>query len=111
MQCSKYSIWGKGLRDDNKTLFVLCSSAGLKMYYLQKNPGQLLNLLGKLYVFAYTWSIGGNFKRQEDMDEDDSSRRGPEKVEKDVNICNEFDNYMRELFEVEPPLGKSYSLF
>ena len=25
--------------------------------------------------------------------------------EKDVNICNEFDNYMRELFEVEPPLG------
>lgn len=58
-------------------------------------------------MFAYTWSIGGNFKRQEDMDEDDmGSRRGQEKVEKELNICNEFDNFMREMFEVEPPLGK-----
>ena len=80
-----------------------------KQYYLQKNPSQLINILGKLFVFAYTWSIGGNFKRQEDIDEDDSSRRGPEKGEKDINICNEFDNFMRELFEVEPPLGKIFS--
>ena len=28
------------------------------------------------------------------------------RVGDDVNICNEFDNFMRELFEVEPPLGK-----
>ena len=27
-----------------------------------------------------------------------------------VNICNEFDKYMRELFEVEPPLGKFDSI-
>ena len=71
-----------------------------------KNPSQFLNVLGKLYVFAYTWSIGGNFHRQEDVDEDDNvNRRGQDKVEKDINICNEFDNFMRELFEVEPPLG------
>lgn len=77
--------------------------------YLQKSPGQLLTLLGKLYVFAFTWSIGGNFKRQEDMDEDDSlSRRGTDRNEKrEINICNEFDNFMHELFEVEPPLGKA----
>lgn len=79
----------------------------MRQYYLQKNPAQLLNLLGKLYVFAFTWSLGGNFKRQEDMDEDDmGSRRGQEKAEKELNICNEFDNFMREMFEVEPPLGK-----
>lgn len=82
------------------------SAAGIKQLYLMKNPGQLLNILGKLYVFAYTWSIGGNFKRQEDIDEDDmSSRRGQEVPEKELNICNEFDNFMREMFEVEPPLG------
>ncbi|KAL4237693.1 Dynein heavy chain 14 [Mactra antiquata] len=81
-------------------------SMGGRQYYLMKNPNNLLNLLGKLYVFAYTWSVGGNFKRQEDMDEDDmGSRRGQDKVEKELNICNEFDNFMREMFEVEPPLG------
>ena len=90
---------------NEKCIFVFFS-VGNKQYYLQKNPAQLINILGKLFVFAYTWSIGGNFKRQEDIDEDDSSRRGPEKGEKDVNICNEFDNFMRELFEVEPPLGE-----
>ncbi|XP_053375273.1 dynein axonemal heavy chain 6-like isoform X4 [Mercenaria mercenaria] len=82
------------------------SAAGMKAYYLQKNPNNLVNILGKLFVFAYTWSVGGNFRRQEDMDEDDmGSRRGQEKAEKELNICNEFDNFMREMFEVEPPLG------
>ncbi|XP_052105827.1 dynein axonemal heavy chain 6-like isoform X2 [Mytilus californianus] len=77
-----------------------------RILYLMKNPSQFLNVLGKLFVFAYTWSIGGNFHRQEDVDEDDNvNRRGQDKVEKDINICNEFDNFMRELFEVEPPLG------
>ena len=33
------------------------------------------------------------------------SHRGPEKGENDVN-SNEFDNFMREFFEVEPPLGE-----
>jgi len=81
----------------------------MKQFYLQKNPGQLLNLLGKLYVFAYTWSLGGNYRRQEDVDEDDmgSRRGGTEKREPEINICNEFDNFMREMFEVEPPLGET----
>ncbi|KAK3092231.1 hypothetical protein FSP39_000084 [Pinctada imbricata] len=77
-----------------------------KQYYLQKNPGQLITLIGKLYVFAYTWSLGGMFKRQEDADDDDNvNRRGQDKVDKDINICNEFDSFMHDLFEVEPPLG------
>ena len=45
------------------------------------------------------------FKRQEDGDDDDMIRRGQDKGERDTNICNEFDNFMHELFEVEPPLG------
>eukprot|EP00105_Crassostrea_gigas_P038198 XP_019922346.1 PREDICTED: dynein heavy chain 6, axonemal [Crassostrea gigas] len=78
---------------------------GDKVYYLQRNPGQLLNMLGKLFVFSFTWSMGGMFKRQEDGDDDDMIRRGQDKGERDTNICNEFDNFMHELFEVEPPLG------
>ncbi|XP_071080158.1 dynein axonemal heavy chain 6-like [Haliotis cracherodii] len=77
-----------------------------KQFYLQKSPGQLFNLLGKLFVFCFTWGVGGTLRRQEDSDEDDTvNRRGSDKVDKDINICNEFDNFMRELFEIEPPLG------
>ncbi|XP_059157269.1 dynein axonemal heavy chain 6-like [Physella acuta] len=76
-----------------------------KMFYLERNPNQLNNLLGKLFVFAYTWSIGGVLKRREFMDEDDSSiKRAGAMVER-VDINNEFDNFARELFDVEPPLG------
>ena len=72
-----------------------------------KNPGQLLNVLGKLFVFAFAWSMGGTFKRQEDGDDDDTvNRRGADKTEREVNICFEFDNFVREVFEIEPPLGE-----
>lgn len=87
------------------THFLIISTQGDKVYYLQRNPGQLLNMLGKLFVFSFTWSMGGMFKRQEDGDDDDMIRRGQDKGERDTNICNEFDNFMHELFEVEPPLG------
>ena len=79
-----------------------------KKYFLEKHPSQLVNLLGKLFVFAFTWSVGGVLRRQEDADEDESvNRRGGDRQELDVDICNEFDNFVRELFEVEPPLGES----
>ncbi|OWF46435.1 Dynein heavy chain 6, axonemal [Mizuhopecten yessoensis] len=84
------------------------SSQPIKESYLQKNPLQLLNILGKLFAFAFTWSIGGNFKRQEDVDDEESvSRRtsDKDKGERGVNICNEFDGFMHDLFDIEPPLG------
>ncbi|KAL5008122.1 hypothetical protein ScPMuIL_013703 [Solemya velum] len=77
-----------------------------KNLFLKKNPGQLLNILGKLFVFAFTWSMGGNFKRREDAEDDDTvNRRGLDRSDTTVNVCNEFDNFVREVFDVEPPLG------
>nr|KAI8735296.1 dynein heavy chain 6; axonemal-like [Biomphalaria glabrata] len=76
-----------------------------KKFYLEQHPNQLTNLLGKLFVFAYTWSIGGVLKRREFMDEDDSSIRRSGTVVDKLDINNEFDNFARELFDVEPPLG------
>ncbi|KAK7488391.1 hypothetical protein BaRGS_00020365, partial [Batillaria attramentaria] len=77
-----------------------------KKYFLEKHPSQLTNLLGKLFVFSFTWSMGGILRRQEDADEDESvNRRGGDKQEVDIDICSEFDNFVREMFEVEPPLG------
>ena len=40
------------------------------MYYMQRNPGNFNVLLGKIFVFAFTWSFGGCFKRQDDMEDD-----------------------------------------
>ena len=83
------------------------SQHDVKKYFLEKHPSQLINLLGKLFVFSFTWSMGGILQRQEDADEDESvNRRGGDRQEVDVDICNEFDNFVREMFEVEPPLGE-----
>ena len=41
---------------------------------MQRNPGNLTILFGKLFVFAYTWSYGGSFKRQDEMDDDGGKR-------------------------------------
>ena len=92
-------------RIDEKIIF--CRKEDEKRYFLQKHPSQLVNLLGKLFVFSFTWSIGGILRRQEDADDDESvNRRGGDHLESDLDICNEFDNFVREMFEVEPPLGK-----
>ena len=37
---------------------------------MQRNPGNLNVLFGKIFVFAFTWSFGGGFKRQDDMEDD-----------------------------------------
>ena len=70
------------------------------MFYLEKNPTCLTVLLGKLFVFAFTWSFGGNFKRQDDYDSIASAINHDS-----VDIASEFDSFVNDLFEVEPPLG------
>ena len=73
-----------------------------KQYFLQRNPGHLNVLLGKVFVFAFTWSFGGNLRRQ---DESEASTKVED--EEQVDIAEKFDNFVHELFEVEPPVGKS----
>lgn len=73
-----------------------------KEFYLNRNPGNLTVILGKLFVFAFTWSFGGNLRRQDDLD-DDLGMRTREKD--DIDVASDFDTFVRELFEVEPPLG------
>ena len=83
----------------------LCRRQNEKQYFLQRNPSSLTVLLGKLFVFAFTWSYGGNLKHQDEPEDDGGFARrvGDKPV---VDIANEFDNFIRELFEVEPPYGR-----
>ena len=63
-------------------------------------------LLGKIFVFAFTWSFGGNFKRQDELEDDGGiSRRTRGKDIMEIDIATEFDNFVHELFDVEPPVG------
>ena len=86
-----------------------------KEWYLLKYPDQLLTLLGKVFVFCYTWAVGGNLKREDDSDDDGgisvaqrNGGGGPANKKTDVpdlNIAYEFDTFVHDMFDTEPPLG------
>ncbi|XP_038073413.1 dynein heavy chain 6, axonemal-like isoform X3 [Patiria miniata] len=88
-----------------------------KEWYLTKHPDQLLTLLGKIFVFCYTWSVGGNLKREDDSEDDGGISVAPRttgggggaKAKKadipDLNIAYEFDTFVHDMFDTEPPLG------
>jgi dynein heavy chain len=84
------------------------SNQAEQQYYLDRNPTALTVLLGKLFVFSFTWSFGGCFSRQDDMDDDAGiGRKGGDKKDfVEVDVAYEFDNFMHEVFETEPPLGE-----
>ncbi len=88
-------------------LRAAAAATGGKQYFLQRNPGSLHVILGKIFVFAFTWSFGGNFKRQDEMEDDGgiSRRGGAGKEVIEIDVATDFDNFVHELFEVEPPVG------
>ena len=89
-------------------MFIIDSSESEQHYYLVRNPSGLPIILGKLYVFAFTWSFGACFARQDDMDDDAGiGRKGGDRQEfVEIDIASEFDTFTHELFELEPPLGQ-----
>ncbi len=80
----------------------LAAAAGERQYYLQRNPGSLNLILGKIFVFAFTWSFGGNLRRQDEPEEDVGITG---RAEEAVVMTEEFDLFVRQLFDVEPPIG------
>ena len=87
---------------------MIYSNSSQQQYYLDRNPTALTVILGKLFVFSFTWSFGGSFSRQDDLDDDGGiGRKGGDRKEfVDVDIASEFDNFTHEVFETEPPLGE-----
>ncbi|XP_074663059.1 dynein axonemal heavy chain 6-like [Tubulanus polymorphus] len=96
------------LRPDLETIAdnAMSSKSNEKKYYLQRNPTQLTTMVGKLFVFAYVWSIGGNLKRADEQDDDLShSKKTVDQTDHLFDITTDFDNMVREMFDIEPPLG------
>ncbi|XP_073527968.1 dynein axonemal heavy chain 14 isoform X2 [Phyllobates terribilis] len=81
-------------------------------WYLEKHPEKLRLLLGKLYVFAFTWAFGGVLTR-EDENEGDSLIGLKARDESLVNVTYDFNNLVHDLFEgeknkgVQLPLGEN----
>ena len=90
-----------------------------KEWYLQKHPDDLVVILGKIFVFCYVWSFGGNLKREDDSEDDGGIAVGqaatvrpggkrPETEVVEINVAFEFDGLVHDLFDTEPPLGKTW---
>ncbi|XP_075719503.1 dynein axonemal heavy chain 14 isoform X3 [Rhinoderma darwinii] len=81
-------------------------------WYLEKHPEKLCPLLGKLYIFAFTWAFGGILTR-EDEHEGDSLIGLKARDDSLVNITYDFNNFVHDLFEgeqtngVQMPLGEN----
>lgn len=91
-----------------------------KEWFLQKHPEQLQNLFGKIFVFCFVWSFGGILRREDDSEDDGGISVAPRGEEKDnedgtnkkkgesveINISYEFDGFVHDMFDTEPPLGE-----
>uniref|UniRef100_A0A7M4E560 Dynein axonemal heavy chain 14 n=1 Tax=Crocodylus porosus TaxID=8502 RepID=A0A7M4E560_CROPO len=75
-----------------------------KKWFLEKYPDKLPSLLGKLYVFAFTWAVGGVLRRKDDYEEDSLIVINTTD-ECLVNVTHSFNNLVRDIFEGEPPTG------
>ncbi|XP_068088957.1 dynein axonemal heavy chain 14 isoform X3 [Hyperolius riggenbachi] len=81
-------------------------------WFLEKHPEKLISVLGKLYIFSFTWAFGGVLTR-EDEHGGDSLIGFKGRDEALVNVTYNFSNLVHDLFEgeqargVQMPLGES----
>ncbi|KAM4770854.1 dynein axonemal heavy chain 14 [Rhinophrynus dorsalis] len=81
-------------------------------WFLEKHPEKLISLLGKLYIFAFTWAFGGILKR-EDEEELDVLIGLKARDESLLNLTYDFSSFVYDLFEgeqshgVQMPLGEN----
>ncbi|XP_051881424.1 dynein axonemal heavy chain 6-like [Pristis pectinata] len=83
-------------------------------WFLQRQPEQLASLLAKLYVFSFTWAVGGCLKHEDDYEEDDlvgiSDRVKDDMV---VKVTLDFNTFVRKMFggktelSVQFPAGRA----
>ena len=73
-----------------------------RLSFIQRHPSQLPIFLRKLFVFAFTWSFGGNLLSRDFVDEEDE---GDSFEENATSVWQLFDTLVRDLFETDTPIG------
>ncbi|XP_038654802.1 dynein heavy chain 14, axonemal-like [Scyliorhinus canicula] len=79
-------------------------------WFLERQPDRLAALLAKLYVFSFTWAVGGCLKREDDFEEEGliglSDRSDDEDV---IKVTLDFNTLVHNLFEGQTALSVSFS--
>ncbi|XP_046903615.1 dynein axonemal heavy chain 6-like [Hypomesus transpacificus] len=70
-------------------------------WFLEKYPEKLTVLLGKLFVFAYVWAVGGVLNHIDDLD--DSSVTLKDKSDPILKVGKAFKTLIQQLFEGATP--------
>ncbi|XP_078069639.1 dynein axonemal heavy chain 6-like [Mustelus asterias] len=78
-------------------------------WFLEKHPDKLPALLAKLYMFSFTWAVGGCLKREDDYEEEaliGLSDRSKEDAA--IKVTLDFDSLVHSLFEGQTPLSVQF---
>lgn len=79
-----------------------------QQWFWQKHQNKLHTLLGKLFVFAFTWAIGGVLRREDEHEGE--TLIGINTTQNDlINLTREFNYLVHDLFEKRPPASKFYA--
>ena len=73
-------------------------------WFLEKYPEKLTVLLGKLFVFAYVWAVGGVLNHIDDLD--DSSVTLKDKSDPILKVGKAFKTLIQQLFEGATPCSE-----
>ncbi|XP_077196785.1 dynein axonemal heavy chain 14 isoform X2 [Paroedura picta] len=75
---------------------------GEHSWFWQKQPSKLFVLLGKLFIFAFTWAFGGILKREDEHEGE--TLIGINTTHDDLaNLTRDFNFLVRDIFESQPP--------
>nr|XP_028577583.1 dynein heavy chain 14, axonemal [Podarcis muralis] len=73
-----------------------------QIWFWEKQPNNMMLMLGKLYIFAFTWAVGGILKREEEHEGE--TLIGIYTSHDDlVTVTQDFNYLVREIFERQPP--------
>ncbi|XP_042301519.1 LOW QUALITY PROTEIN: dynein axonemal heavy chain 14 [Sceloporus undulatus] len=71
-------------------------------WFWEKQPNKLLVLLGKLFIFAFTWAVGGILRREEEHEGE--TLIGINTSHDDLaNVTRDFNYLVHNIFETKPP--------
>ncbi|XP_076809994.1 dynein axonemal heavy chain 6-like [Clavelina lepadiformis] len=100
-----------GSKDEQRTILNSLdkSKQDGKKWYMESHPDRLLTILGRLFVFAFTWSVGGVLNREDDQ-EDDSliSSTVIGRDETLINMSYDFDHFVHDIFEKDTPYSVTF---
>ncbi|XP_007435709.1 dynein heavy chain 14, axonemal, partial [Python bivittatus] len=71
-------------------------------WFWEKEPNKVFILLGKIFIFAFTWAIGGILKREEEHEGETLIGINTSQDEL-ARVTRDFNYLVRDLFERKPP--------